>query len=494
MSLSKEEIEKKRILVVGAGGIGCEVLKNILLIGFKHLEVIDLDVIDLSNLNRQFLFNKNHIGQPKSVIAAQVSKERYGPEAEIIAHHCEIQNNKFNIDYYKTFDIVINALDNLNARKHVNRMCVCANVPLIDGGTSGFIGQTTPIIPKETECYECQPKVPPKGYAVCTIRSNPSTAVHCVFWSKQLIQKLFGNADDGNYLNDFQFASTATRWKEVYDKVFTLDIKVLHQSEELWKLRKKPNIWTYEEIINCSDTSPLKEVKPFVKLYYKSFNILQKRYENKGPFEFEKDDDDMIDFITACTNIRCAIFNLQRISRFEVQEKAGNIIPAIPTTNSIISGLMIIEMMKVLSQNKTNLRICYLAKKPLKNHLLTFEKTSQPNKQCYICGNEVSEFICDLEVFTLKDIIDQITERCSLINPTVLKGDQLLYESGEDLEKEEVQMYEKVGKKKLIELGFKDGETILFKDDIKTMTFILKEENRKHDAIKEEIKDSKKHF
>ena len=87
--------------------------------------------------------------------------------------------------------------------------------------------------------------------------------------------------------------------------------------------------------------------------YFKEKNI---EFIDFGPFEFDKEDDIMIDFITACTNIRCEIFHLTGLSKFEVKEKAGNIIPAIPTTNAIISGLMIIEMMKVLSNQKDHLR------------------------------------------------------------------------------------------------------------------------------------------
>ena len=90
-----ERVRGARILIVGAGGIGCEVLKDLVLAGVGHIEIvrvtrrpltqIDLDTIDLSNLNRQFLFQKQHIKQPKAVVA-KASASAFNPDVTVVAH------------------------------------------------------------------------------------------------------------------------------------------------------------------------------------------------------------------------------------------------------------------------------------------------------------------------------------------------------------------------------------------------------------------------
>ena len=125
------------MLVVGAGGIGCELVKCLSVTGFKKLSVIDLDTIDISNLNRQFLFRRHHVDMPKSKTLKEAICAQ-NPNIEVTDYIGKIQEDRFSFSFFSKFDLVINALDNDEARNYVNQMCFNLNVPLVEAGTNGY--------------------------------------------------------------------------------------------------------------------------------------------------------------------------------------------------------------------------------------------------------------------------------------------------------------------------------------------------------------------
>ncbi len=149
----QDKIANAKVLVVGAGALGNEVLKNLCLLGIGSIHIIDFDEVQESNLTRSVLFRSRHEGLPKAIVIAEMASE-LNDDCDLIP----IQGNvltDIGIGLVRDMDVVIGCLDNREARLWVNRMCWKANVPWIDGGIQEINGVTKVFVPGDGPCYEC---------------------------------------------------------------------------------------------------------------------------------------------------------------------------------------------------------------------------------------------------------------------------------------------------------------------------------------------------
>lgn len=148
-----EKLRNARILVVGAGTTGNEVIKNLALLGVGEITIVDNDMVEEVNLSRCVLFREEDIGKSKSGMAAKRAFE-LNPHINAIGWNCDVIYDFGNLQY-GNFDCVILTVDNLEARMWVNRYCWLNNTPLIDTGIGELRGNVFVMVPPFESCIEC---------------------------------------------------------------------------------------------------------------------------------------------------------------------------------------------------------------------------------------------------------------------------------------------------------------------------------------------------
>jgi len=147
------KLRRARVLVIGAGALGNEDLKNLALLGVGNVFIADLDHVEGSNLSRSVLFRDGDEGRPKAQAAAEAVQDIYAG-ARTHWFSGDVVND-LGLGVYRWADVVIAGLDNREARLHVNRSCWKVNRPWVDGATEVLQGVARVFIPPDGACFEC---------------------------------------------------------------------------------------------------------------------------------------------------------------------------------------------------------------------------------------------------------------------------------------------------------------------------------------------------
>lgn len=410
------------VLVIGAGGIGCEVLKVLVLSGYRHLYIIDLDTIDGTNLNRQFLFTEADVGKSKSLTAREAllkwsAATSRSPPLLVEADHADITSSAYTPAFFGKFAAVLNALDNVPARQHVNRLCSRATPQpplLLESGTMGFNGQVQPIRFGETECYQCHPKPTStqQSFAVCTVHARPTRLVHCVHYAMELYEVLFGSRQAELATGDLSYLAA---WREKWAAhgldgagggeaaALALAQNIFHDAVE--RLLALKSVWASLPPVPLTvpaagtgvDAAAVPRHQPHLSLHQlwslylpAAAHCCRLRGRIGEGVAFDKEDDEATDFIASVANLRAHIFhingdsggpNATAVAKREdddsvegIRTIAGKIVPAVVTANAIAGAGLVHLLERHLTDPSRPLSRLFIRSAPLRCRVLPNEE------------------------------------------------------------------------------------------------------------------------
>ena len=168
------KLKQAKVCVVGVGGLGNPITVRLAAMGVGNIRIVDRDVIELSNLHRQTMFNEDDVGQVKVETAAKKLRKL---NPDIVIEELPVSINDYTaFDVVDGCDVVIDALDSVNARYSLNKACIEKKIPFVTGAAVGVTGQSFTILPNESACYHCLfPALDEDSMPTCSIEGvHPS--------------------------------------------------------------------------------------------------------------------------------------------------------------------------------------------------------------------------------------------------------------------------------------------------------------------------------
>lgn len=313
----QQKLSDLNLFVVGSGAIGCELLKNFSMSGCctdkGTLTVTDMDIIERSNLNRQFLFRSTDIGKLKSEAAADAVL-RMNDKVNVVSHSNKVgpdSENVYNSKFFDKLDIVANALDNLEARKYVDARCVLFGKPLLESGTLGTKGNTQVIVPRLTESYGSSSDPPEVDIPLCTLKHFPNDINHTIEWAKDKFIERFTNSvmDAKKYLEDSTFLDSMSIGDMMQTVKNINSILVDNYSKTFDDCVKHAyNIWHLQFVHNILNLQT-----KFPKNHKTKEDVLFWSGAKKYPdvFKFDSSNEYHYAYIESYANLLASVFNIK---------------------------------------------------------------------------------------------------------------------------------------------------------------------------------------
>ncbi|XP_042702153.1 ubiquitin-like modifier-activating enzyme 7 isoform X2 [Chrysemys picta bellii] len=310
----QERLGRQKYFVVGAGAIGCELLKNFAMIGLAAGEggsvtVTDMDTIERSNLSRQLLFRPRDVGKLKSETAAAAVR-RMNPTTRVTAqpHHVGPDTETFyGDDFFMALDGVANALDSMQARAYVDGRCIRYLKPLLDSGTEGTKGHVQVVVPHLTQPFGSPPDLTESAVPLCTLRHFPSAIEHTLQWARDEFDGLFKvPAENVNkFLEDPAFLEVQRTMQDLEGVRSSLQEKPRSWQDCVSWARQRWESLYHHTILNLLHAFPPgHETSPGVPFWAGPKRCPQ-------PLEFDCDNSTHMDYIMAAASLFAQTHRLQ---------------------------------------------------------------------------------------------------------------------------------------------------------------------------------------
>jgi len=343
-----KRLQNLNVFVVGSGAIGCEILKNIAAMDIGtgedcgNIVVTDMDTIEKSNLSRQLLFRDSDIGKFKSKAAAEAVC-RMNPRLKLEHHTSKVGDEEdpgpFDSRFWsKKVDVILNALDNMEARLFMDEQCVANQKALVDAGTLGSKGNVQVVVPHQSESYGSSVDPPEPAIPVCTLKNFPYAIAHTIQWGRDLFDGLFvrrprqANQYAQEYMNagveglaqklddDMSDEAALEAAKELAEDLMIQKDGDIDQKTELmmkisieWAIQLGKELF-HDAIVDLLEEHPIDEVDEEGELFWSgsrkppkalSFSLSEeKASEDSGTSQKEEIDNNTIDFVRSAARLR----------------------------------------------------------------------------------------------------------------------------------------------------------------------------------------------